>query len=193
VGDLVDARYGPILTINLIWKSWELTFLACIFIQNNINSTCPLENIARQEFEQKWRENTPLNPRHKTPTNLEQARGLKDPHDSLNELSIQGNTSPTNQNVSFSLPWIKGPTRACNRRRTAPSHPKPTLGTTCQPLDQSQWPKAVAGVRPNHWFSRTATGPPHLQLPCVDSWWTLEGSSARLHEIVGREPPGTPL
>jgi hypothetical protein len=31
-----------------------------------------------QEFEQKWRENTPLNPWHKTPTNHNQAQGLKE-------------------------------------------------------------------------------------------------------------------
>jgi hypothetical protein len=51
----------------LIKKLGELTFLAHIFIQNNIDSTCPLENSAIQEFEQKWREHTPLNPRQKSP------------------------------------------------------------------------------------------------------------------------------
>jgi hypothetical protein len=61
----VDARYGPFSTINLIRKLGELTFLAHIFFQNNINSTCPMENSAMQEFEQKWRENTPLNPSQK--------------------------------------------------------------------------------------------------------------------------------
>jgi hypothetical protein len=73
VGDLVDARYAPISTINLTRKLEELTFLAGIFIQNNVNSICPLENIAMQKFELKWRENTPLNPRHKTLTNHEKA------------------------------------------------------------------------------------------------------------------------
>jgi hypothetical protein len=50
-------------------------------------------------------------PSYKTPTNHEQARELKDPHDSLNTLSIQGNTSPTNQNALLSFPRIKGPTK----------------------------------------------------------------------------------
>jgi hypothetical protein len=50
-------------------------------------------------------------PSYKTPTNHEQARGLKDPHDSLKTLSIQGNTNLTNQNAPFSLPWMKGPTK----------------------------------------------------------------------------------
>jgi hypothetical protein len=36
-----------------------------------------------QEFELKWRENTPSNPRHKTSSNHEKAQGLKFPHDSL--------------------------------------------------------------------------------------------------------------
>jgi hypothetical protein len=51
----------------------EVTFLADIFIQNNVNSTYPLENIAMQEFELKWRENTPSKRRHKTPTNQKKA------------------------------------------------------------------------------------------------------------------------
>jgi hypothetical protein len=79
----------------MIRKLGELTFLACILIQKNINSIRPLEINAMQEFEQKWRENTPLNPRQK---------------------------ASTNQNVPFSLPWIKGLTRACNQLRTTPMH-----------------------------------------------------------------------
>jgi hypothetical protein len=63
LGDLIDAHYGPILTVNLIRKLGELTFLTCIFIQNNVISTCPLEKSVMQEIEQKWRENTLLNPR----------------------------------------------------------------------------------------------------------------------------------
>jgi hypothetical protein len=53
VGDLVDAHYGPFLTINLIRKLGELTLPAGIFIQIMSNSTCPLENIAMQKFRQK--------------------------------------------------------------------------------------------------------------------------------------------
>jgi hypothetical protein len=67
--DPIDGRYGPILTVNLIKKLGELIFVACIFIQNNANSTCPLENSVMQKFEQKWRETISLNPRHKTLTN----------------------------------------------------------------------------------------------------------------------------
>jgi hypothetical protein len=48
---VVDGHYKPILTVNLIRKSRELIFLASIFIQNNVNFTCPLENSAMQEFE----------------------------------------------------------------------------------------------------------------------------------------------
>jgi hypothetical protein len=59
------ARYRPISIVNLIRKLREVTFLTCIFIWNNIISTCPLEISAIPEFEQKWRENTPLNPRKK--------------------------------------------------------------------------------------------------------------------------------
>jgi hypothetical protein len=55
IGGGVDARYEPIFIVNLTRKLGELTFLAGIFIQNNVNSTCPLENIAMQEFELKWR------------------------------------------------------------------------------------------------------------------------------------------
>jgi hypothetical protein len=64
MGD-VDAHYGLISTVNLIRKLEELIFLPRIFIQNNVNSTCPLENSVMQESKQKWRENIPLNPRHK--------------------------------------------------------------------------------------------------------------------------------
>jgi hypothetical protein len=80
----IEARYGPILTVNLIRKLGELTFLAGIFIHNNINSTYPLKNIAMQKFELKWRKNTHLNPRNKTPTNQRQSHGLKGPLDSQN-------------------------------------------------------------------------------------------------------------
>jgi hypothetical protein len=66
----------------------ELTFLAGIFIQNNVNSTYPLKNIAMQEFGPKLRENTSSSPRHKTPTNHEKAQGLIDPHDSLKSKKI---------------------------------------------------------------------------------------------------------
>jgi hypothetical protein len=83
----VHAHYGTISTINLIRKLGELTFLTRIFIRNNVISTYPLEILAMYGIEQKWRENTPLNPRQK--------------------LSI-------NQNAPVSLIWIKGPTRTCN-------------------------------------------------------------------------------
>jgi hypothetical protein len=42
----VDACYQPILSLNLIRKLGELTFLTCIFIQNNVISICPLESSA---------------------------------------------------------------------------------------------------------------------------------------------------
>jgi hypothetical protein len=47
----VDARYRPILTINLIRKLEGIAFLARILIQNNVNSICPLEISAMKEFE----------------------------------------------------------------------------------------------------------------------------------------------
>jgi hypothetical protein len=40
---IVDAHYGPISTVNLTKKLGELTFLAGIFIQSNVDSTRPLE------------------------------------------------------------------------------------------------------------------------------------------------------
>jgi hypothetical protein len=73
MGDPVNARYGPFSTINLIRKIGELAFSACIFIQNNINSTYHLKNIAMQEFEQKWWKSTPWNPRHKSTNQSERA------------------------------------------------------------------------------------------------------------------------
>jgi hypothetical protein len=75
-----------------------------------------------------------------------------------NTPSIQGNTSLANLNAPFSLAWIKGLTRACNRLRTVPTHLPWTRGPTYQCPCQREWPKAVFLVRRNLWFGRTSFG-----------------------------------
>ena len=51
----VDDRYRSILRVILSQKSWEFKSYAYIFIQNDANSVCPLENIATSEFVLKCR------------------------------------------------------------------------------------------------------------------------------------------
>jgi hypothetical protein len=80
------------------------------------------------------------------------------PQEQGNTLSIQGNTTPINRNASFSLPWIKGPTRACDRLSTVPTHRPCTRGPTYQFPYQRGWPNAVILVQLNWWFGQTSFG-----------------------------------
>jgi hypothetical protein len=141
----VDACYGSILTVNFIRELGELVFLACIFIYNNIISTCLLENNAMQWFELKWRENVHLNLRQKL---------------------------STNQNTLFSLTWIKEPTKACNRLSTAPVHTRQTQGPTRQSPCQRRRGKAAWLDRPNRSRHNRLTS--STCCPLIGSQWCFQ-------------------
>jgi hypothetical protein len=134
-----------------------------------------------QEFQLKWRKNTPSNPRHKTPTNHEKARGLKDPYDSLK--------SKETHTQSKAIPL-----RPIRMRRSASHGSK---GAQCQLIDHGpQGPltsvptkdgypgSAEPVIQPNQFWRHRLTS-------CT--WRLPIGSQCRFHVSPPRLPAEEPL
>jgi hypothetical protein len=91
---------------------------------------------------------TQTNPSDELSANQRSIKRENIPQEQGNTLSIKGNTSPTNHAQA------RGSMGTQSRQTTSILHGSPVIAirSTYQSPKQSQWPKAVARVRPNHQF-----------------------------------------
>jgi hypothetical protein len=146
----------------------------------------------KYEFDLKWRENTPSNPRNKTLSNHEKARGSKDPHDSLKSKETHSQSKAT------PLP----PIRMCYSASHGPEGPPENatdLGQ-CQLIDKGLGGPLVSHLskaevdRGSSWFNRTRTSSTPLLLWCGTSPLVLNIGSIELQLVARQEHPmDTPI